>query len=122
MAIAPNGAQPWVATLPADPRAARRPGAAAQAARTIDILAEKLPKTAEHLDAHQRDMLVFTAQRESGMEADLEQRPQERLTTVTRRHADVVGICPAATPCSTWSSRSWSNRPTNGTNDTASCD
>ena len=53
-----KAAQPWVATLLRT--VFEQPDAeavVAQMARTIDTLAEKFPKAAEHLDTHSADLL-----------------------------------------------------------------
>jgi transposase-like protein len=88
-------AQPWVATLLRT--VFEQPDAeavVAQMARTIDTLAEKFPKAAEHLDAHSADLLAFTAYPKSVWKQIWSNNPQERLNKEIRRRTDVVGIFP----------------------------
>jgi putative transposase len=88
-------AQPWVATLLRT--VFEQPDAeavVAQMARTIDMLAEKFPKAAEHLDAHSADLLAFTAYPKTVWKQIWSNNPQERLNKEIRRRTDVVGIFP----------------------------
>jgi transposase-like protein len=88
-------AQPWVATLLRT--VFEQPDAeavVAQMARTIDTLAEKFPKAAEHLDAHRADLLAFTAYPKAVWKQIWSNNPQERLNKEIRRRTDVVGIFP----------------------------
>lgn len=90
-----KAAQPWVATLLRT--VFEQPDAetvVAQMARTIDTLAERFPKAAEHLDAHSADLLAFTAYPKSVWKQIWSNNPQERLNKEIRRRTDVVGIFP----------------------------
>jgi transposase-like protein len=90
-----KAAQPWVATLLRT--VFEQPDAeavVAQMARTIDTLAEKFPKAAEHLDAHSADLLAFTAYPKAVWKQVWSNNPQERLNKEIRRRTDVVGIFP----------------------------
>jgi putative transposase len=88
-------AQPWVATLLRT--VFEQPdteSVVAQMARTIDTLAERFPKAAEHLDSHSTDLLAFTAYPKSVWKQIWSNNPQERLNKEIRRRTDVVGIFP----------------------------
>jgi putative transposase len=90
-----KAAQPWVATLLRT--VFEQPDAeavVAQMARTIDTLAEKFPRAAEHLDTHSADLLAFTAYPKSVWKQIWSNNPQERLNKEIRRRTDVVGIFP----------------------------
>ena len=91
-----KAAQPWVATLLRT--VFEQPDAeavVAQMARTIDTLAEKFPRAAEHLDTHSADLLAFTAYPEERVEADLEQQsagaPQQGDPAAHRRRGHLPG-------------------------------
>ncbi|MGG5753930.1 IS256 family transposase [Zafaria sp. Z1313] len=95
MSATPKASWPWVKTLLHSvydqPDAA---GVHAQFERVLDALAEKLPKTADHLEAAREDILAFTAFPKGLWRQVWSNNPQERLNKEIRRRTDVVGIFP----------------------------
>jgi transposase-like protein len=69
----------------------------AQFNRVVDVLADKLPTVAEHLDAARADILAFTAYPKEIWRQIWSNNPQERLNREIRRRTDVVGIFPDRT-------------------------
>lgn len=95
MAVTPKASWPWVKTLLHS--VFDQPDAqsvAAQYDRIIDALDDKLPKTAEHLEAARADLLAFTAFPKQIWRQIWSNNPQERLNKEIRRRTDVVGIFP----------------------------
>ncbi|MGG5754224.1 IS256 family transposase, partial [Zafaria sp. Z1313] len=95
MSATPKASWPWVKTLLHSvydqPDAA---GVHAQFDRVLDALAEKLPKTADHLEAAREDILAFAAFPKGLWRQVWSNNPQERLNREVRRRTDVVGIFP----------------------------
>src|SRR4051812_18004053 len=95
MSATPKASWPWVKTLLHSvydqPDAA---GVHAQLDRVLHALAEKLPKTADHLEAAREDILAFTAFPKGLWRQVWSNNPQERLNKEIRRRTDVVGIFP----------------------------
>ncbi|OBG87989.1 transposase [Mycobacterium sp. E136] len=95
MAVTPKASWPWVKTLLHS--VFDQPDAesvAAQYDRIIDALADKLPKTVEHLESARPDLLAFTAFPKQIWRQIWSNNPQERLNKEIRRRTDVVGIFP----------------------------
>jgi putative transposase len=95
MSATPKSSWPWVKTLLHS--VYDQPDAAsvhAQFDRVLDALAEKLPKTADHLEAAREDILAFTAFPKGLWRQVWSNNPQERLNKEIRRRTDVVGIFP----------------------------
>ena len=95
MAVTPKASWPWVKTLLHSVFDQPDAGSvAAQYDRIIDALADKLPKTTEHLEAARADLLAFTAFPKQIWRQIWSNNPQERLNKEIRRRTDVVGIVP----------------------------
>jgi len=95
MAVTPKASWPWVKTLLHS--VFDQPDAesvAAQYDRIIDALEDKLPNTAEHLEAARADLLAFMAFPKQIWRQIWSNNPQERLNKEIRRRTDVVGIFP----------------------------
>ena len=95
LAKVPKSAQPWVATLVRtifdQPDA---DAVTAQFTRVLEMIAEKFPDAAEHLDDAREDLLAFTAFPRELWRQIWSNNPQERLNKEIRRRTDVVGIFP----------------------------
>lgn len=95
MAVTPKASWPWVKTpLHSVFDQPDAQSVAAQYDRIIDALDDKLPKTAEHLEAVRADLLAFTAFPKHIWRQIWSNNPQERLNKEVRRRTDVVGIFP----------------------------
>ena len=95
MAATPKASWPWVRALLHS--VYDQPDAAsvhAQFDRVLDVLADKLPKVAEHLEAARADVLAFTAFPKEVWRQIWSNNPSERLNREIRRRTDVVGIFP----------------------------
>ena len=95
MAVTPKASWPWVRTLLHS--VYDQPDAdsvAAQYDRIIDVLSDKLPKVADHLEGARADLLAFTAFPKQIWRQIWSNNPQERLNKEIRRRTDVVGIFP----------------------------
>ena len=120
MAQTPKASWPWVRTMLHS--ICDQPDAKAVDARydrVLQALAEKLPKVAEHLEGARPDLTAFTAFPKEIWRQIWSNNPRERLNKKIRRHTDVLGIFPTATPSSAWSERFWPNSTTNGPKDAA---
>jgi len=95
LAKVPKTAQPWVATLVRT--IFDQPGTEevkAQYSRVLDMISEKFPDAAEHLDDAREEILAFTAFPTELWKQIRSNNPQERLNKEIRRRTDVVGIFP----------------------------
>src|SRR3954451_9366627 len=95
MSLTPKTSWPWVeAMLHSVYDQPDAESVAAQYDRIIDALADKLPKTAEHLETARPDLLAFTSFPKQIWRQIWSNNPQERLNKEIRRRTDVVGIFP----------------------------
>jgi len=95
MSATPKSSWPWVRALLHS--VYDQPDAAsvqAQFDRILDVVGEKLPQVAEHLDGARADVLAFTAFPKELWRQIWSNNPQERLNREIRRRTDVVGIFP----------------------------
>lgn len=93
--VVPKAAQPWVATMLRT--VFEQPDAAsvhAQHRQVVQVLEDKYPQAAAHLDEARDDILAFAAYPKSVWRQIWSNNPQERLNKEIRRRTDVVGIFP----------------------------
>ncbi|MGW0199412.1 IS256 family transposase [Nonomuraea sp. NPDC003201] len=91
----PKSAQPWVSTMLRT--VFEQPDAAsvrAQHRQVVQVLEDKYPKAAEHLDEAREDILAFATYPKTVWRQIWSNNPQERLNKEIRRRTDVVGIFP----------------------------
>jgi putative transposase len=95
LTMVPKAAQPWVATMLRT--VFEQPDATsvyAQHHHVVQVLEDKYPKAAAHLDEARDDILAFAIYPKAVWRQIWSNNPQERLNKEIRRRTDVVGIFP----------------------------